>query len=180
MTRAVDLCAAPGSWSQVLAKRLHKDAEAQSVKIVSVDIQTMAPIDGVIMIQGDITDPKTAEEVVQQFGSGKAQLVVCDGAPDVTGLHDIDEYIQSQLLFAALSITSNIIEHGGTFVAKIFRNKDIRLMIAQFRLFFEQVYVVKPNSSRMSSLEAFLVCRKYHKHPTLSVADAMGVTDKLH
>lgn len=59
--------------------------------------------------------------VLQLQGDIVADLVVCDGAPDVTGLHDIDEYIQAQLLLAALNITTHVLKHGGTFVAKIFR-----------------------------------------------------------
>jgi hypothetical protein len=51
------------------------------------------------------------------------ELVVCDGAPDVTGMHDIDEYIQSQLIPAALNITTFVLADGGTFVAKMFRGK---------------------------------------------------------
>ena len=46
-------------------------------------------------------------------------MVVCDGAPDVTGLHDIDEFIQAQLLLAALNITTHVLKKGGTFVAKV-------------------------------------------------------------
>ena len=76
---------------------------------------------------------------------GRADLVVCDGAPDVTGLHDIDEYIQvgfsftclkphgllvfqAQLLLAALNISTHVLRSGGTFVAKIFRGKDVSLL----------------------------------------------------
>ena len=165
VSRAVDLCAAPGSWSQVLAKQLRTPLENPSeynhVKIVAVDIQTMAPIDGVTLIQGDITSFETANKIIEEFQGSKAQLIVCDGAPDVTGQHDLDEYMQSQLLLAALNITTFVIETGGTFVAKIFRGKDIRLMISQFRVFFDQVSVVKPKSSRTSSIEAFVVCRNF-------------------
>ena len=50
--KAVDLCAAPGSWSQVLAKRLKG---VDGAKIVAVDLQAMAPLPGVIQMQGDIT-----------------------------------------------------------------------------------------------------------------------------
>lgn len=147
----------------MLVKRLNEQARqtGEDVKIVSVDIQTMAPIDGVISIQGDITNPDTANRVINEFQGSKAQLVVCDGAPDVTGQHDLDEFIQSQLQLAALNITTFIIERGGTFVAKIFRGKDVSLMIAQLRLFFHQVQVIKPSSSRASSIEAFVVCRNY-------------------
>lgn len=178
------MCAAPGSWSQVLAKRLNERAHQSSnkddnVKIVAVDIQTMAPIDGVTLIQGDITSQDTADKVIQHFKGLKANLVVCDGAPDVTGQHDLDEFIQSQLLVAALNITTFILEENGTFLAKIFRGKDISLMVTQFRLFFEQVQVVKPKSSRASSIEAFLVCRNF-KNVSLQEKNSWGVGCMCH
>jgi hypothetical protein len=87
--------------------------------------------------------------------------VVCDGAPDVTGLHDLDEYMQAQLLLAALNITTNVLRPGGDFVAKIFRGKDVSLLYSQLRCFFEEVTVAKPKSSRNSSIESFVVCRGY-------------------
>ena len=54
VNKVVDLCAAPGSWSQVLSRKLIKDGE-NNTKIVAVDLQAMAPLPGVIQIQGDIT-----------------------------------------------------------------------------------------------------------------------------
>lgn len=55
VTRVVDLCAAPGSWSQVLSRKLRQDEQAEEAKIVAVDLQAMAPLPGVTQIQGDIT-----------------------------------------------------------------------------------------------------------------------------
>ncbi|CAD7093099.1 unnamed protein product [Hermetia illucens] len=160
VTRAVDLCAAPGSWSQVLSKRLYENRK-EDVKIIAVDLQAMAPLPGVVQLQGDITKLSTANAIIEHFGEEKAQLVVCDGAPDVTGLHDIDEYIQSQLLLAALSITTHVLTPGGNFIAKIFRGKDTTLLYSQLRIFFEKVSIAKPASSRNSSIEAFVVCQNY-------------------
>jgi len=157
----VDLCAAPGSWSQVLSRQLIPNNE-EDVKIVAVDLQPMAPIRGVIQLQGDITKVSTAEEIVSHFEGENADLVVCDGAPDVTGLHDIDEYIQAQLLLAALNITTHVLKPGGVFVAKIFRGKDVTLLYAQLELFFDKVVCAKPRSSRNSSIEAFVVCQGYN------------------
>uniref|UniRef100_A0A182VQI9 Putative tRNA (cytidine(32)/guanosine(34)-2'-O)-methyltransferase n=1 Tax=Anopheles minimus TaxID=112268 RepID=A0A182VQI9_9DIPT len=165
VTRAVDLCAAPGSWSQVLSKRLYESRDPKDrdeVKIIAVDLQSMGPLPGIVQLQGDITKLSTAEAIIQHFGEQqKAQLVICDGAPDVTGLHDIDEYIQSQLLLAALNITTHVLTQGGTFVAKIFRGKDTTLLYSQLRIFFERVTIAKPPSSRNSSIEAFVVCQDY-------------------
>lgn len=72
----------------------------EDIRIVAVDLQEMAPIPGVIQIKGDITRESTAQQIIDNFKGGMAELVVCDGAPDVTGLHDLDEFVQAQLLFA--------------------------------------------------------------------------------
>ena len=157
---AVDLCAAPGSWSQVLADRLPAGS-----RIVAVDLQEMAPIAGVDILKGDITSLATAEQVIARCGGSKVDLVVCDGAPDVTGLHDMDEYLQSQLLVAALNLAAFVLAPGGVFVAKIFRGKDVDVLFMQAEVFFANVTVAKPQSSRDSSVESFLVCRGFAVPP---------------
>ncbi|CAM9323726.1 unnamed protein product [Chrysoparadoxa australica] len=165
--RAVDLCAAPGSWSQVLAGKLWKEGEeeqkaaGEEVRIVAVDLQEMAPIEGVVQIKGDITALATAEGVIDYFRGNLADIVVSDGAPDVTGLHDIDEYIQAQLLLAALNITTHVLAPGGTFLAKIFRGRNVSLLYSQLSMFFSKVSIAKPRSSRNSSVESFVVCEGY-------------------
>jgi len=83
--KVVDLCAAPGSWSQVLSQKLRANQSPETideVKIVAVDLQAMAPIPGIIQLQGDITKTSTAEEIISKFDGELADLVVCDGAPD--------------------------------------------------------------------------------------------------
>ncbi len=160
VTRAVDLCAAPGSWSQVLADRIASTDEHPN--IVAVDLQPMAPIEGVLCLQGDITSYETARAILQPFiNNQRAELVVCDGAPDVTGLHDLDEYLQAQLLIMAVKITTHVLIDGGTFVAKIFRGRHAGQLYAQLRLLFDRVSVAKPTSSRNSSLESFVVCQRF-------------------
>jgi tRNA (cytidine32/guanosine34-2'-O)-methyltransferase len=54
----------------------------KDVKIVAVDLQAMAPLPGVVQIQGDITKKETAEAITEHFEGKSAQLVLCDGAPD--------------------------------------------------------------------------------------------------
>ena len=72
---------------------------------------------------------------------------------------------QAQLLLAALNITTHVLKPGGTFVAKIFRGKDVTLLYAQLKLFFPRVTCAKPRSSRHSSIEAFVVCQGYAPPP---------------
>ena len=85
MQRVIDLCAAPGSWSQVISKRLLDKGirgTDKDVRVIAVDLQEMAPIAGVQIIQGDITTKETVAKMLDKFGGQKAELVVCDGAPD--------------------------------------------------------------------------------------------------
>ncbi|KAL8722863.1 MAG: hypothetical protein Q9181_007407 [Wetmoreana brouardii] len=225
VTRVVDLCAAPGSWSQVLSRVLikgegfgrrrweekqrrnhaiiyQKDGLEQNqdldtllapqkpevlqprenVRIVAIDLQPISPLPGITTLVGDITHPSTPPRILaaldpetfdpknydptssspsQSQYSHPVDLILSDGAPDVTGLHDLDIYIQSQLLSSALSLVLRILKPGGTFVAKIFRAKDVDLIYAQLRVFFHEVSVAKPRSSRASSLEVFVVCRGF-------------------
>ena len=85
--------------------------------VVAVDLQAMAPLPGVL--QEDITQLSTAKEIIQHFEDCPVDLV-CDGAADVTGLHDVDEYMQAQLLLAALNLATHVLKPGASFVAKIF------------------------------------------------------------
>lgn len=142
-------------------KIFNRQGESDEVRGISVDLQEIAPIENMKHIQGDITKKSTLDKILELFKGQKAQLVICDGAPDVTGFHDIDQYIQSQLLVAALNITTFMLEEGGTFVAKIFQGNDVRFLYSQFKVFFKSVEIVKPKSSRASSVEAFIVCRSF-------------------
>jgi len=210
VTRVVDLCAAPGSWSQVLSRVLIKGESfgrrawedkqrwerkfilgeessqeeelkvgelkpREGVKIVAVDLQPMASLEGITTLKGDITHPSTIPRILQaldpetykpddgagESGSNPVELVISDGAPDVTGLHDLDIYIQSQLLYSALNLALKILKPGGKFVAKVFRGRDVDLIYTQLRCFFTSVHCAKPRSSRASSLEAFVVCEGF-------------------
>ena len=143
LNRVVDLCAAPGSWSQVLSKRLMgSDVEAAlaaNKRIVAVDLQPMSAIAGVTTLQADITHPKTIDRILDVFGGEPADFVCSDGAPDVTGLHDLDEYIQAQLILSALQLATALLRPGGKFVAKIFRGLGNKKISSPAKDFITQV-----------------------------------------
>ena len=238
VTRVVDLCAAPGSWSQVLSRvlikgekfgraawedregRLHqqlsrvhglqhvaKDEQRleskveepyqlkprKDVKIVAIDLQPMSPLQGIATLRADITHPATVPLLLKALdpsysptsqshhASHPVDLVLSDGAPDVTGLHDLDIYLQSQLLFAALNLALCVLRLGGRFVAKIFRGRNVDLLFAQLKIFFERVVVAKPRSSRASSIEAFIVCSNFQPPDGFkaSLDEPLGVGDRL-
>jgi tRNA (cytidine32/guanosine34-2'-O)-methyltransferase len=96
--RVIDLCAAPGSWSQVISEKLKENLGLEELlkepHIVSVDLFEMTPIEGCTIIKGDITREKTIQEIQSTFNGQQVDLVVSDGAPDVLGDHDFDQYVQ--------------------------------------------------------------------------------------
>lgn len=164
------------------------------VKIVSIDLQPISPLPGVITLRADITHPATVplllkaldpsydpETSTNQQAQHPVDLVISDGAPDVTGLHDLDIYVQSQLLFAALNLALCVLKPGGKFVAKIFRGRNVDLLYAQLKVFFEKVHVAKPRSSRASSVEAFIVCINFQPPEGFkaSLEEPLGVGSRL-
>ncbi len=161
------------------------------VKIVSIDLQPISPLAGITTLRADITHPATVPLLLSALDpehkddSGASQrpvdLVLSDGAPDVTGLHDLDIYVQSQLLFAALNLALCVLRPGGKFVAKIFRGRNVDVLYAQLKVFFETVVVAKPRSSRASSVEAFIVCLNFCPPPGFkaSLEEPLGVGERL-
>ncbi|EGT45568.1 hypothetical protein CAEBREN_09527 [Caenorhabditis brenneri] len=128
------------------------------------------------------------KEVIEHFSGEKSDIVICDGAPDVTGIHSLDEFMQAELILAAFNITSHVLKIGGNFLAKIFRSRNSSLLYAQMKKYFKKVYLAKPRSSRQSSCEAFVLCLDYSPPegfvPTmgkssLEMTDASGVTAEV-
>lgn len=172
-----------------------RPAPRTDVKIVAVDLQPISPLAGITTLRADITHPSTVPLLLAALDPDGAaapptapprppnpvDLVVCDGAPDVTGLHDLDIYVQSQLLFAALNLALCVLRPGGKFVAKIFRGRNVDVLYAQLKLFFERVVVAKPRSSRASSVEAFVVCLAFCPPPGFraSLDEPLGVAQRL-
>jgi tRNA (cytidine32/guanosine34-2'-O)-methyltransferase len=165
----------------------------KDVKIVAIDLQPMSPLEGITCLKADITHPSTIPLLLQALdplydpasssieASHPVDLVLSDGAPDVTGLHDLDIYIQSQLLWAALNLALCVLKPGGSFVAKIFRGKDVDILYAQLKIVFENVTVAKPRSSRASSVEAFIVCTNFRppKGFKASLDNPLGAGHKI-
>jgi len=150
VSTVVDLCAAPGSWSQVLSRQTN-------AKIVAIDIQEMEQIENVIILRDDITSEKCINNVTKIFGDKKADLVLCDGAPEVTGFNEIDEFLQMDLLKSALLISLRLANEGSNLLAKAFEGKYLKYILSHFKKFYTVVRVLKPLSSKSSSSECFIL-----------------------
>ena len=104
------------------------------MRVCSVDLQEMAPIEGVKILQGDITTEQTLQAILSEFKGKKADIVVSDGAPDVTGFHEIDQYLQAQLLHAALIMAVKVLRGGGNFCAKFFKSSDLSYLDVMMKI----------------------------------------------
>jgi tRNA (cytidine32/guanosine34-2'-O)-methyltransferase len=157
-SRVVDLCGAPGSWSQVAVSRI---SPSPSRRVIVIDLRSVEPIDGVICLQGDITSEATARAVIGLMEGAGADVVMADGAPDVVGRVEYDEFVQHAIVRAALAIATMLLRPGGLFLSKVFRTKSLPTLLAQLGCFFGDIRLCKPRASRLSSVEAFALCRGF-------------------
>ena len=161
----VDLCGAPGGFSQVCSERLKIKSEK---KIICVDLQEIAPIDGVDIIKGDITNQETLQKILFLGGNKKVDLVLCDGAPDLTGFNEFDVYVQSQLVLTALNISIRMLKEGGNFVTKFYKGKYTDKIMKIFLTCFNKITISKPKACRNASFESFIVCEGFKlEHPDI-------------
>ena len=149
----VDLGAAPGSWSQYIARTFSKS------KIFAMDLLEISPIVGVETYQGDFTSDaalRWLEEKLglqpDEVGNGTADVVVSDMAPNTVG-----HIRQMVLLEYAFDFAIRALKPGGVFVCKSFTGGTTNDLLKQIKEKFESVHHIKPPSSRKDSVEMFIV-----------------------
>ena len=148
----VDLGAAPGSWSQYVAKTV------KSGRLVSIDLKEMENIESTIQIQGDFTKKAFQEKIRSNFNS-KVNVVLSDMAVNTTGIKDIDAIYTGELCKEAMIFSKDILVKEGNFVAKIFLGTSFNEIVALAKTIFREVKVFKPKSSRKESKESFIICK---------------------
>lgn len=158
----VDLGAAPGSWSQYIARTYPKS------RIFAMDLLEISPIVGVETYQGDFTSDEALrwlEEKLNltagEYGRGTADVVVSDMAPNTVGHKKTDHIRQMVLLEYALDFALRALKVGGTFVVKSFTGGSTGELVKQIKENFDTVHHIKPPSSRKDSVEMFIVALGY-------------------
>ena len=149
----IDIGAAPGSWSQYVAKTV------KSGRLISIDLKPMEPIDNNIQIQGDFMELTIQNEIKKYIGN-KADVVMSDMAVNTTGIKNIDSIQTGELCKEAMIFSKDMLAKNGFFISKIFMGSTFNEIVAEGKKFFKEVKVFKPKSSRKDSKESFIVCRK--------------------
>ncbi len=151
----VDLGAAPGGWTQVLLNALGRNGQ-----VLAVDINEMDAVAGAQMLVGDVTDLATEEAIRAALG-GPADLVLSDMAPPATGHRATDHLRIIALAEAALDLAKAVLRPGGGFVAKVWQGGAEQGLLASMKRDFAVVRHAKPEASRASSAEMYVVATGY-------------------
>ncbi|WP_432697471.1 23S rRNA (uridine(2552)-2'-O)-methyltransferase RlmE [Marinobacterium sp. YM272] len=148
----VDLGAAPGGWSQVAAELV-----GERGRVVASDILPMDPLAGVEFIQGDFTEEEVLEKILQALGGDRADLVISDMAPNMSGNASIDQPAAMYLVELALDLARQVLKPGGNFLVKVFQGEGFDAYLADMRSSFTSVVTRKPDASRARSREVYLL-----------------------
>ena len=148
----IDIGAAPGSWSQYVAKVV------KSTKIISVDLKEMEDIQNTLQIKGDFTSIDTQNQI-KDYLKKKPDVVMSDMAVNTTGIKNIDSIQTGELCKEAMVFSKDVISEKGFFISKIFMGSTFNEIVALGKKFFKEVKVFKPKSSRKDSKESFIICK---------------------
>jgi 23S rRNA (uridine2552-2'-O)-methyltransferase len=150
----VDLGAAPGGWSQYIQRTLGGRAQA-----VALDVLPMEPVPGVAFIQGDFRDAAVLAQLEARLGDQKADLVLSDMAPNISGIDVADQAGAMDLAELALEFARSRLRPGGTLLVKVFQGEGFDNFLKNLRGAFEKVVIRKPKASRPRSREIYLLAR---------------------
>lgn len=161
--RVVDLGCAPGGWCQVAVPRINALGEMKNKPIgtiLGVDLQAVEPIAGVVLHQLDFLEEE-ADALVKGWLGGKADVVMSDMAASASGNKQVDHLRIIALCEAAAEFAFDVLEIGGTFVAKVLAGGTEHELQLTLKRNFDKVANVKPPSSRSDSTEKFVVAQGF-------------------
>jgi 23S rRNA (uridine2552-2'-O)-methyltransferase len=150
--KVVDLGCAPGGWLQVAMKEV-----GSSGKVIGVDLKPVTPVAGATILQGSIENPNMLSKIAEILGC-KADVILSDMAPNVSGVWDIDHARQISLSTIALGFARQVLRVGGSSVFKIFEGEMLKEFKSELRKSFGKVLLSKPSASRQESSELYIVC----------------------
>lgn len=157
-SKVVDVGCAPGGWVQVAMKLVGGGG-----KVVGVDLKEVEPVAGAHIFQGDIEDPMTVRRIAESLHD-KADLLLSDLAPNVSGVWDVDHARQISLSKSAFSLAEKVLKDNGNAVFKVFEGEFLTEFRNELKKSFGKVFLSKPTASRQESSELYLVCLNYKRN----------------
>jgi 23S rRNA (uridine2552-2'-O)-methyltransferase len=148
----IDLGAAPGSWLQV-ARNLSNG------KVLGIDLSPIPPIDGIMTIEGDFSDPRIAEQAKAMLGV--VNVVVSDAAPRLSGQRSYDQARAIALGEEALRFTCTLLKPGGNFLVKSFQGTDFPGLLNETKRHFFSVKTSVTQATRRGSTELYIVAKNF-------------------
>lgn len=146
----VDLGAAPGGWSQVAAARVKPGG-----RVIAIDLLPIAPISGVTVLKGDFRE----EMLLQSLGGAKADVVLSDVSPNLSGIGNVDQARALELTLAAVDFCRKALKPEGVFLIKAFHGEAFQEVLARLKGAFRTVKIAKPSASRGESAETYVLAR---------------------
>ncbi|MDR2924493.1 MAG: RlmE family RNA methyltransferase [Azoarcus sp.] len=150
----VDLGAAPGSWCQVAVRR------CPGGRVLALDLLPMEAISGVEFLQGDFSDEAVLAQLTLRLEKQRADLVLSDMAPNISGVATVDQARSITLCEQALDFAVNHLQPDGRFLVKVFQGEGFMDFRKQMEGCFQTVRPRKPKASRDRSAEVYLLGEK--------------------
>jgi 23S rRNA (uridine2552-2'-O)-methyltransferase len=151
----VDLGAAPGGWSQVAA-----DKVGPGGRVIALDLLEMPRLPGVTFIHGDFREESSAAELERALVGQMADLVLCDMAPNISGIPSSDQARMLELAELALDFALKHLKPQGNFLVKVFQGAAFEPFLKTLRSRFASVAVRKPEASRSRSTEVYVLGKR--------------------
>ena len=152
----VDLGASPGSWSQLAAKLVQPGG-----RVIAVDLLPMDALPGVDFVLGDFMAEETLAALRAEVGAAKADLVMSDMAPNITGTRAMDQPRSLALIEEAVLFAEEVLKPGGTLLLKAFQGEGIDDFVRSLHGRFGAVKRIKPKASRAESREIYLLATNH-------------------
>jgi len=152
--RVVDLGAAPGGWSQVAAQKIMPGG-----RVIAVDLLEIAPISGVSILRGDCREPGIQAQLVEALGGQKADVVLSDLSPNISGIASADQARAADLVRMVIGFCGMWLKPGGSLLVKVFQGEEFTGVLKEMKQVFREVRTVKPSASREESRETYLLAR---------------------
>lgn len=154
-SRVVDLGAAPGGWTQVIAQKVLPKGV-----IVALDLQDIVPFsEQVTIIKGDFEEDAVQQQLAEYMN--EADVVVSDMAAPACGIPAVDHLRIGNLLEAAINFAREHLAKNGAFVAKVLIGGTEADLLKLLKSHFSQVQHFKPNSSRKDSAEMYVIAKGF-------------------